>query len=58
MSSIRNYYVSTYVNQSKTSWIVKRTINIDDDIKLHLDQFFARKEQTFYERGIMMLSER
>ena len=30
----------------------------DDDIKSYLIQFFANKNQKFYERGIMMLPER
>ncbi|KAK6042414.1 hypothetical protein COOONC_20081, partial [Cooperia oncophora] len=32
--------------------------NNDDDVKSHLIQFFANKNQKFYERGIMMLPER
>ena len=32
--------------------------NNDDDIKSYLIQFFANKNQKFYERGIMMLPER
>ena len=30
----------------------------NDDIKSYLIQFFANKNQKFYERGIMMLPER
>ena len=32
--------------------------NNDDNVKLHLEQFYASKEQKFYERGIMRLPER
>ena len=35
-----------------------KNFNNDDDIKLYLIQFFANKNQKFYERGIMMLPER
>ena len=35
-----------------------KNFNNDDDIKSYLIQFFANKNQKFYERGIMMLSER
>ncbi|GFW35236.1 histone-lysine N-methyltransferase SETMAR [Trichonephila clavipes] len=35
-----------------------KNFNNDDDVKLYLIQFFANKNQKFYERGIMMLPER
>ena len=35
-----------------------KNFNNDDDIKSYLIQFFANKNQKFYERGIMMLPER
>nr|AAP51092.1 transposase [Forficula auricularia] len=35
-----------------------KNFNNDDDVKSYLIQFFANKNQKFYERGIMMLSER
>ncbi|GAB1869951.1 Transposase [Camponotus japonicus] len=35
-----------------------KNFNNDDDVKSHLVQFFAGKNQKFYERGIMMLPER
>ena len=35
-----------------------KNFNNDDDIESYLIQFFANKNQKFYERGIMMLSER
>ena len=35
-----------------------KNFNNDDDIKLYLIQFFANKNQKFYECGIMMLPER
>ena len=35
-----------------------KNFNNDNDIKSYLIQFFATKNQKFYERGIMMLPER
>lgn len=35
-----------------------KTFNDDDAVKSHLIQFFADKDQKFYERGIMKLPER
>ena len=35
-----------------------KNFNNDDDVKSYLVQFFADKNQKFYERGIMMLPER
>lgn len=35
-----------------------KTFTNDDDLKSHLVQFFADKDQKFYERGIMKLPER
>ena len=35
-----------------------KNFNNDNDIKSYLIQFFANKNQKFYERGIMMLPER
>ena len=35
-----------------------KNFNNDDDIKSYLIQFFANKNQKFYEHGIMMLPER
>jgi len=35
-----------------------KTFTNDDDLKSHLVQFFADKDQKFYERGIMKLQER
>lgn len=35
-----------------------KNFNNDDDVKSHMLQFFADKNQEFYERGIMMLPER
>ena len=35
-----------------------KNFNNDDDIKSYLIQFFANKNQKFYERGIIMLPER
>ena len=35
-----------------------KNFNNDDDVKSYLIQFFANKNQKFFERGIMMLPER
>ena len=35
-----------------------KTFNDDEAVKYHLVQFFDDKDQKFYERGIMKLSER
>lgn len=35
-----------------------KIFNDADDVKLHLIQFFACKNQKFYEHGIITLSER
>ena len=35
-----------------------KTFNDDAAVKSHLVQFFAEKDQKFYERGIMKLQER
>ncbi|GFX01645.1 mariner Mos1 transposase [Trichonephila clavipes] len=35
-----------------------KTFTSNEEVKNHLDQFFARKDQKFYERGIMLLPER
>ena len=35
-----------------------KTFNDDQAVKSHLVQFFADKDQEFYERGIMKLPER
>ena len=35
-----------------------KTFNDDEAVKSHLVQFFADKDQKFYERGIMKLPER
>ncbi|XP_025264307.1 histone-lysine N-methyltransferase SETMAR-like [Camponotus floridanus] len=36
----------------------KKTFTSNEEVKNHLDQFFASKEQKFYERGIILLPER
>ncbi|GFV56672.1 histone-lysine N-methyltransferase SETMAR [Trichonephila clavipes] len=35
-----------------------KTFTSNEELKNHLDQFLASKDQTFYERGIMLLPER
>ena len=40
------------------NWFAKFQSGNFDVQRCHLDQFFARKDQKFYERGIMLLSKR
>jgi len=40
------------------NFLNSKNFNNDDDVKSHLVQFFADKNQKFYECGIMMLPER
>ena len=47
-----------YLFQSLQSSLNGKTFNDDEAVKLHLVQFFADKDQKFYERGIMKLPER
>ncbi|GFT78641.1 hypothetical protein TNCV_713211 [Trichonephila clavipes] len=35
-----------------------KTFTSNEEVKNHLDQFFASKDQTFYERGIKLLPKR
>ncbi|GFW64337.1 histone-lysine N-methyltransferase SETMAR [Trichonephila clavipes] len=35
-----------------------KTFTSNEEVKNHMDQFFASKDQKFYERGIMLLPER
>ncbi|GFU81597.1 histone-lysine N-methyltransferase SETMAR [Trichonephila clavipes] len=35
-----------------------KTFTSNEEVKNHLDKFFARKDQNFYERGVMLLPER
>lgn len=44
--------------RSLQNYMNGKTFNDDDAVKSHLVQFFADRDQKFYERGIMMLPER
>ncbi|CAK9826900.1 Histone-lysine N-methyltransferase SETMAR [Anthophora retusa] len=47
-----------YLFRSLQNLLDGKTFNSNEEVKNHLDQFFASKEQKFYERGIMLLPER
>ena len=47
-----------FKNNESLNSLNGKNFNNDDDIKSYLIQFFANKNHKFYERGIMMLSER
>ena len=47
-----------FLFRSLQNFLTGKNFNTDDDIKSYLIQFFANKNQKFYERGIMMLPER
>ena len=47
-----------YLFRSLQNTLNSKTSNDDEAVKSHLDKFFADKDQKFYERGIMKLSER
>jgi len=47
-----------YLFRSLQNHLKGKTFNDDEAVKLYLDQFFADKNQKFYERGIMKLPER
>ena len=47
-----------YLFRSLQNSLNGKTFNDDDAVKSHLVQFFADKDQKFYERGIMKLPER
>ena len=49
-----DYYLFWSLQNSMNS----KTFNDDEAVKSHLLQFFADKDQKFYERGIMKLPER
>lgn len=44
--------------RSLQNFLNGKTFINDDDLKAHLIQFFADKDQKFYESGIMKLQER
>jgi [histone H3]-lysine36 N-dimethyltransferase SETMAR len=47
-----------YLFRSLQNFLNGKNFNNDDDVKTHLVQFFADKEQKFYELGIMKLTKR
>ena len=47
-----------YLFRSLQNSLNGKTFNDDDAVKSHLVQFFADKDQKFYEHGIMKLPER
>ncbi|GFW11684.1 mariner Mos1 transposase [Trichonephila clavipes] len=47
-----------YLFRSLQNFSDGKTFTSNEEVKNHLDQFFASKDQTFYERGIMLLPER
>ena len=47
-----------YLFRSLQNSLNGKTFNDDEAVKSHLVQFFANKDQKFYERGIMKLPER
>ena len=47
-----------YLFRSLQNSLNGKTSNDDGAVKLHLVQFFADKDQKFYERGIMKLPEK
>ena len=49
-----NYYLFRFLQKSLNA----KTFNDDEAVISHLVQFFADKDQKFYERGIMRLPER
>ena len=49
-----DYYLFRLLQNSSNG----KTFNDDEAVESHLVQFFADKDQKFYERGIMKLSER
>ncbi|GFY32719.1 mariner Mos1 transposase [Trichonephila clavipes] len=47
-----------YLFRSLQNFLDDKTFTSNEEVKSHLDQFFASKDQNFYERGIMLLPER
>ncbi|GFV10856.1 histone-lysine N-methyltransferase SETMAR [Trichonephila clavipes] len=47
-----------YLFRSLQNFLDGKTFTSNEEVKNHLDQFFASKDQKFYERGIMLLQER
>ncbi|GFY11891.1 histone-lysine N-methyltransferase SETMAR [Trichonephila clavipes] len=47
-----------YLFRSLQNFLDGKTFTSNEEVKNHLNQFFASKDQKFYERGIMLLPER
>lgn len=47
-----------YLFRSLQNSLAGKTFTSDDSIKTYLEAFFAEKDQKFYEKGIMILTER
>ncbi|GFU91047.1 histone-lysine N-methyltransferase SETMAR [Trichonephila clavipes] len=47
-----------YFFRSLQNFLDGKTFTSNEEVKNHLDQFFANKDQKFYDRGIMLLPER
>ncbi|GFY02127.1 histone-lysine N-methyltransferase SETMAR [Trichonephila clavipes] len=47
-----------YLFRSLQNFLDGKTFTSNEKVENHLDQFFASKDQKFYERGIMLLLER
>ncbi|GFV42701.1 mariner Mos1 transposase [Trichonephila clavipes] len=47
-----------YLFRSLQNFLDGKTFTSNEEVKNYLDQFFASKDQKFYERGIMLLPER
>ncbi|GFS77055.1 histone-lysine N-methyltransferase SETMAR [Trichonephila clavipes] len=47
-----------YLFRSLQNFLDGKTFTSNEEVKNHLDQFFASKDQKFYGRGIMLLPER
>ncbi|GFW68549.1 histone-lysine N-methyltransferase SETMAR [Trichonephila clavipes] len=47
-----------YLFRSLQNLLDGKTFTLNEEVKNHLDQFIASKDQKFYERGIMLLPER
>ncbi|KZC12787.1 Histone-lysine N-methyltransferase SETMAR, partial [Dufourea novaeangliae] len=46
-----------YLFRSLQNFVDGKTFTSNEEVKNHMDQFFASKEYKFYERGIMLLPE-
>ena len=47
-----------YLFRSLQNVLAGKTFTSNEEVKNHLDQFFASKDQKFYEHGFMLLPER